>query len=298
MKLSEKIILAIRHSFDTALYFAVMAVKENFRNYISRAGRGSASHDKVAILGNGPSLAKELPTLLERKDEYDFMAVNFFAEDERFAVLKPSYYVLSDPMFFRQTAMQSRVDALYRLLAEHVTWPMTLYVQYYNPEKFDYRAALPNENIRIVPFHTTLYEGFRSVRHWLFRRGLGSANYGTVVQVGEYVALLLGYKRLELYGVDHTLLDGLVVDEENRLCRRDSHYYDTEPAEPTPIMKKVPAEPYSMAEYLAETAQLFRGHEILRDYADSLGAEIINCTEASMIDSYRRIQNSKFKIQN
>lgn len=288
MKLSEKIILALRHTFDTALYFAVMAVKEDFRNYVARAGRGSAMGEKVAILGNGPSLAKELPALVAKRDEYDFMAVNFFAEDEQFEELKPAYYILSDPMFFRATAMQQRVDALYRLLAERVSWPMTLYVQYYNPEKFDYRAALPNDNIRIVPFHTTLYEGFSSVRHWLFKRGLGSANYGTVVQVGEYVALLLGYRRLELYGVDHTLFDGLVVDEQNRLCRRDSHYYDTAPVEPKPIMKKVPAEPYTVAEYLAETAQLFRGHEILRDYAASLGVEIVNCTKCSLIDSYKR----------
>lgn len=288
MKLSEKIILALRHTFDTALYFAVMAVKEDFRNYVARAGRGSAMGEKVAILGNGPSLAKELSALVAKRDEYDFMAVNFFAEDEQFEELKPAYYILSDPMFFRATAMQQRVDALYRLLAERVSWPMTLYVQYYNPEKFDYRAALPNDNIRIVPFHTTLYEGFSSVRHWLFKRGLGSANYGTVVQVGEYVALLLGYRRLELYGVDHTLFDGLVVDEQNRLCRRDSHYYDTAPVEPKPIMKKVPAEPYTVAEYLAETAQLFRGHEILRDYAASLGAEIVNCTKCSLIDSYKR----------
>jgi hypothetical protein len=244
--------------------------------------------EKVAILGNGPSLAKELPALVAKRDEYDFMAVNFFAEDERFEKLKPACYILSDPMFFRATAMQQRVDALYRLLAERVSWPMTIYVQYYNPEKFDYRAALPNDNIRIVPFHTTIYEGFSSVRHWLFKRGLGSANYGTVVQVGEYVALLLGYRRLELYGVDHTLFDGLVVDEQNRLCRRDSHYYDTAPVEPKPIMKKVPAEPYTVAEYLAETAQLFRGHEILRDYAASLGAEIVNCTKCSLIDSYKR----------
>ena len=288
MKLSEKIILALRHTFDTALYFAVMAVKEDFRNYVGGAGRGTATGDKVAILGNGPSLAKELPGLMGRREEYDFMAVNFFAEDERFEELKPAYYLLSDPMFFRATAMQERVDNLYRLLAERVKWPMTLYVQYYNPEKFDYRAALPNDNIRIVPFHTTLYEGFTSLRHWLFNRGLGSANYGTVVQVGELVALQLGYRRLELYGVDHTLLDGLCVDEDNRLCRRDSHYYDAAPAAPTPVMRKVPAEPYTMAEYLAETAQLFRGHEILRDYADSLGAEIINCTAGSMIDAYKR----------
>ena len=288
MKVSEKIILALRHTFDTALYFAVMAVKENFRDYVGRAGRGAATHDRVAILGNGPSLSKELPSLLKQKHDYDLLAVNFFAEDERFAELKPAFYVLSDPMFFRHTAMQSRVDALYRLLAERVTWPMTLYVQYYNPEKFDYRTALPNENIRIVPFHTTLYEGFRSVRHWLFSHGLGSANYGTVVQVGEYIALHLGYRHIELYGVDHTLLDGLVVDDDNRLCRIDSHYYDAAPAEPKPVMRKVPAEPYTVAEYLAETAQLFRGHEILQEYASELGAHIINCTEHSMIDAYQR----------
>ncbi|MFR9251076.1 MAG: hypothetical protein ACLVK4_14785 [Alistipes shahii] len=61
---------------------------------------------------------------------------------------------------------------LYRVLDEKVTWPMNLYVQYYNPERFDYRAALPNPNIRIVRFHTQLYRGFRGVEFWLFRRGL------------------------------------------------------------------------------------------------------------------------------
>ena len=32
------------------------------------------------------------------------MAVNFFALDERFTLLRPAYYVLSDPMFFRESA--------------------------------------------------------------------------------------------------------------------------------------------------------------------------------------------------
>ena len=177
---------------------------------------------------------------------------------------------------------------LYRALDEKVTWPMNLYVQYYNPERFDYRAALPNPNIRIIRFHTQLYRGFRGVEFWLFRRGLGSANFGTVVQVCEYVALLLGYKTLELYGVDHTLLDGLCVDDENRLCRADGHYYDDAPAVPKPIFQKVPHRPYTMSVYLAEVAELFRGHEVLRDYARSLGARIINRTRGSMIDAYER----------
>lgn len=290
MTASEKILAFIRNSFDTALYFAVMAVKENFRNYVGRAGTVGAPKPSAVILGNGPSLAEDLPRLIERREHLtkDVMAVNFFALDERFEVVRPAYYVLSDPMFFRDSAYRDRVAELYRALDEKVTWPMNLYVQYYNPERFDYRAALPNPNIRIIRFHTQLYRGFRGVEFWLFRRGLGSANFGTVVQVCEYVALLLGYKTLELYGVDHTLLDGLCVDDENRLCRADGHYYDDAPAVPKPIFQKVPRRPYTMSVYLAEVAELFRGHEVLRDYARSLGARIINRTRGSMIDAYER----------
>lgn len=108
------------------------------------------------------------------------------------------------------------------------------------------------------------------------------------MQVGEYVALLLGYRRIELYGVDHTLLDGLCVDDANRLCRADRHYYDTLPPAPQPIYMKVPHVPYTMSVYLAEVAELFRGHEVLRDYAASLGARIVNRTRGSMIDAYER----------
>lgn len=192
-------------------------------------------------------------------------------------------------MFFRNTTERQRIEALYRAMNERVAWPMNLYVQYYNPERFDYRAALPNPNIRIVPFHTLMYRGFRRLEFRLYRHGLGSANFGTVVQVGEYIALLLGYKRIELYGVDHTLLEGLCVDDANRLCRADRHYYDGgEPADPRPMYQKVPRRPYTMAVYLAEVAELFRGHEVLRDYARSLGARIVNRTRGSMIDAYER----------
>ena len=290
MTVFEKTDRFLRNLYETAFYFAVMAVKENFRNYVGRAGTVGAPKPSVVILGNGPSLAEDLPRLIARGEHTakDVMAVNYFALDERFGTVRPAYYVLSDPMFFRDSECRDRVAALYRTLDSKVTWPMTLYVQFYNPEKFDYRAALPNPRIRIVRFHTQVYRGFGSVGFWLFRHGLGSANFGTVVQVGEYVALLLGYRRIELYGVDHTLLDGLCVDDANRLCRADRHYYDAGPRAPQPIYMKVPHVPYTMSVYLAEVAELFRGHEVLRDYAASLGARIVNRTRGSMIDAYER----------
>lgn len=290
MKGTEKAVEWLREAFYTVFYFAVTAWKEGFANEAGRAGTVGAPHEKLGVLGNGPALGRELPQLIGsgEHERMDFAAVNFFAEDERFEVLRPSYYVLSDPMFFRDSALRERVMAFYKVLDRKVAWPMHLYVQYYNPEQFDYRAVLPNPQIRIVRFHTQVFRGFPRLGRWLFRHGLGSANYGTVVQVGIYLGLLLGYKRIDLFGVDHTLLDGLCVDDNNRLCRIERHYYDDSEPEAKPILHKVPPHPYSMAEYLAEVAELFRGHEVLRDYAASVGARIVNRTRGSMIDAYER----------
>ena len=294
MRLSEKIIAALRNTFDTLLFFATMVAKEDFSNHVAKAGTTSSQpKSRLAILGNGPSLKEQLPVLIAQKawEEADMLAVNFFALSEEFSQLKPAYYVISDPMFFRAAGRSERVEALYKALAERVCWPMTLYVQYYNPEHFDYAVAIEhNPNIRIVRFHSTLFHGFRPVEFWCYRRGLGSGNFGTVVQNGEFIGILLGYKQIDLYGVDHTLLDGLMVDEQNRLCRIKSHYYDAEPTEAEPIYFNAtnPPRPYSMHLYLAETAELFRGHEVLRDWAQKEGVRIVNRTRHSLIDAYER----------
>ena len=294
MRLSEKLIRAVRDTFDTLLFFATMAVKEDFRNHVARAGaQNMNASGKILILGNGPSLGEQLPRLISEKasEQGDIMAVNFFSLSEDFTTLKPKYYVISDPQFFRKAGFNERIEAMYKALAEKVSWPMTLYVQYYNPEKFDYAAAVGhNPNIKIVKFHTTLFRGFRNVEFWCYRHGLGSGNFGTVVQNGEFIAMLLGYRTIELYGVDHTLLEGLTVNEKNQLCRIKSHYYDKtpQPAEPIYVNATTPPRPYTMASYLAETAELFRGHEVLAEYARTQGVRIINRTKDSMIDAYER----------
>ncbi|MBO7194546.1 MAG: hypothetical protein J6V27_00705 [Alistipes sp.] len=294
MRLSETIIKALREGFNTLLYFLIMAVKEDFRNYVGKAGAVNMNpSQKLAVLGNGPSLKNQLPRLIEQKEwEYaDMMAVNFFALSPEFTTIKPKYYILSDPMFFRSAGYIQRIDNLYKTLATKVSWPMILYVQHYNPEHFNYSAAIGNNpNIRIVPFHSTVFRGFRCVEFWCYRHGLGSGNWGTVIQNGILSAIQVGYKTIELYGVDHTLLDGLMVDERNRLCRIQSHYYDSTPAEAQPIFYNAtnPPRPYTMYEYLAETAELFRGHEVLRGFAAEQGVRIINRTAGSMIDAYER----------
>ena len=125
MRLSQKITGFLHNGVSTLWYFAVMAVKENFRNYVGRAGRTEgALSDELALLANGPSLADELPRLLAgARAGCDFLAVNYFAEHEAFERLRPAYYVLSDPQFFRASAQRDRVAALYRTLARSITIP-------------------------------------------------------------------------------------------------------------------------------------------------------------------------------
>jgi len=114
-----------------------------------------------------------------------------------------------------------RVRALYATLARKVAWPMNLYVQYYNPEGFDYRA--------------------------------------------------------EQRMVHAVKLDPLIPQQQSDVFADLHHRSEigASHAAPQPIYKKVPHVPYTMADYLAEVAELFRGHEVLRDYAAALGARIV-----------------------
>ena len=78
MRLTEKIIKAIRESFDTLLFFLTMAVKENFFDYVGKVGALNMNKSRrLAILGNGPSLKQQLPKLIEQKEweHADMMAV-------------------------------------------------------------------------------------------------------------------------------------------------------------------------------------------------------------------------------
>ena len=53
MRLSQKITGFLHNGVSTLWYFAVMAVKENFRNYVGRAGRTEgALSDELALLAN------------------------------------------------------------------------------------------------------------------------------------------------------------------------------------------------------------------------------------------------------
>ena len=229
MTVFEKTDRFLRNLYETAFYFAVMAVKENFRNYVGRAGTVGAPKPSVLILGNGPSLAEDLPRLIARGEHTakDVMAVNYFALDERFTTVRPAYYVLSgSDVFPRQRLPRPCGGTLPHACRKGdvadeplraVLQPRAVRLPCRAAQPQYPHRAVPHAGLPRVPGRGVLALPPRSGKRQFRDRGAG-------VRVCR--PALLGYKTLELYGVDHTALDGLSVDDENRLCRADRHYYD------------------------------------------------------------------------
>lgn len=261
--------------------------RESFHNYVKKEPR----EKPLYLLVNGPSLNSSLKHIIENK-EYetaDLMTVNFMVSDERFNILHPLYHTISDPMFYNFPGEEERVEAFFRDINCKVSWPLYLCVPYRFWRDKQWRKKFTNHNLAFIPFNTTT-PAYDSLGLMFFaKKGLLGADYGSVIHHGIYTGMLLGYKQIHLFGADHTFFDGLCVNSKNQVCRRTSHFYETDEEE-KPISHTYTGvrTPYTMSHFLNENARIFKGHDILRLVADHFNINIINRTPNSMIDSYER----------
>jgi len=267
--------------------------RENIVNYITKDSLTGNRTEELLVFANGPSLSDVLGEIKSGKfarNDSDIIMMNFTANSDDFYKLKPKYFCISDIMFYRMDKYrEDKVRLLFDNLNSRVDWPLNVYFPYrwYKDKKFLDRFHNPHLNP--VPFHTLEYQGFERFRFPLMIRNIGGSDFGTVLQNAINIGIILGYKKLYLYGADHTFFDGLMVDDNNQVCKITSHVYEEDGAA-EPIYQYYSGEklPYTMSFFLSEYARLFAGHEIMKKYADFAGAEIINMTKNSMINSYRR----------
>ena len=110
----------------------------------------------------------------------------------------------------------------------------------------------------------------------------------TVANFAIFVALNSGYKKIKLYGVDHTFLDSLCVNKDNQLCSKDMHFYQGDEVHLKPILRNDNGELFKISDYLNAIMLMFKSHDYLASYSKHIKVKILNCTQCSMIDSYER----------
>lgn len=244
---------------------------------------------KLAILANGPSLKDAIEKIENCKDfaDVDFSVMNYFATERLFKIIKPKYYSLADPMFFKKDSRYDNVMNLFKILNEEVDWPMTLYIpNSISYSKFLEYSKLCNQYITIVPIWHVFSNSTTTVKNYFFKKGLSSPHFITVALLSIYTGINNGYKHIDLYGADMTFFDSLHVNEKNQLCYKYSHFYDNKTEYRRVTFDD--AQPCKISYYIKGISRMFIGYDELADYAKYVGTTIINHSPISLLDCFPR----------
>ena len=248
---------------------------------------------KALIFGNGPSTKEVLEKYNDGKFDIpsDSFFVNYAPLDPTFFKIKPNHFFLSDFVFSRDTH-DYRVEMtrkMYDLLEKDVDWELSIYLGFtkreYCIELVNF-SKIRNPHIHFVFLNRKHCSGLSpSLRHKLYKKGLFMPEEGTVVNTAIYVALIEGYKEIELYGVEHSMFLNLRMNENHEICMLQKNFYDKE-EKLVPIKTDGDFERSYIHNYMEFIYVMFRSHYLLKQFADYMGAKIINCTRDSMIDVY------------
>ncbi len=285
MKQRLKVLIKSCHSFFSNLSKSIIWIiyvlrHENLTPYIKQKNQPK----KLLILANGPKLNECIKNGIPEIECSDIRVVNDFCRSELFFSVKPTSYVFADPFFFSDE-MNERHKQIWNAFSK-VNWNMTLFVPYLAFTKMT--KQILNPNIKICPYHPIPYEGWKSVRFLLYKKGLSMPRPQNVVIPSIFIGINEGYKQIDLYGVDHSWTKEIRVNNNNQVCLINSHFFDNKTPELKPWHKGIGEPVYKMHEILRDLAWMFDGYYKLREYADNIGCRIINKTPDSFIDAFER----------
>lgn len=246
------------------------------------SAKGSRKDKSIVVMGNGPSLRATIDNQADVLHRHDLLAVNFAANTPDFFSLSPQMYVLADPHFFAGASTDENVTRLWENL-RRVSWDMTLWIP--TRQRRNLPQNLP-DNITVKYFNLTPGDGASPFLHRLYDAGLAMPRPRNVLIPAIMVALREGYREIWLAGADHTWTRTLSVDEDNRVVSIQPHFYKDSGKE----LNRVATEYKNLHlhDVLGSMTIAFRSYFNVRNYAEKIGARIINATPGSFIDAFER----------
>ena len=247
----------------------------------------------IAILANGPSLKNEFDNILQRNNHFahsKLMMMNWSILEPLFFQTRPDFFVIADPAFwFPGNTIIDKIKVFNDKLAQ-VDWELIVIAPARMAKENHWEE---NPHLHFTYFNTNDFDGSPAIRHWVYKHGLSSPVVYNVTSLAIYSSLQMGFKHIRLYGLDHSFFSGLMVNQENILCKCDSHFYNAAKIAPFYKPDKT-SETFKMAEYIKRMWYTFHAHELLQDYSKSCKkGEIINCTKSSLVDCYTREETQK-----
>ncbi len=241
--------------------------------------------DELVILANGPSLNATVEAHADFLESRTLLAVNFCATSEMYTRLRPQLYLIADPLFW---LVEEKRTQLFGALAGRTTWPMHLFMPVRAAGAPQWREMLAaNKCITVHMYNTTPVEGFDSLARAIYRRGLGMPRPHNVLIPSIATALRMPFRKIYLAGADHSWLPEITVTDDNEVLMHQKHFYDSASSRAETV-KQENLSTARLHTILYHMHVAFKAYFTLRDYAASLGKEIINITPGSYIDAFPR----------
>lgn len=272
--LTKRVVKFLVDFCNTINSLRIIVINTDMRNHIEKL----ETAELLTILANGPSLKYDLDKIDYTKG--DFLVVNDFYKSPYYKIIKPKFHVLADPLYFRTDEdLQPFIDA--------VDWNMRLFVPFNSLKAVRSLRNMPNVHIEVIPYNMGSYNGFKYLKNWLYRHGLAMPIAQNVLVPSIFNGINMGYKEIRIYGADHSWTENIRVDNQNRVCLTDSHFYDMEEVHMSPWYK-CSGDQYLMHEILRDLAQMFDSYHCIKEYADSKHCRVLNYTKNSFIDAFER----------
>lgn len=243
------------------------------------------------VIGNGPSLKKDIYNIRTQLDSSDLYCVNYFALDDIFLQLQPRFYFLADPLFWRSDTnelMASDRDLLLNKL-QQVDWDMNIICPQAG-KKLVAESLASNKFIKVsgIP---NLGCNFHSEKLSLtsYKLRIATPVFGNVLILALWHAVKNRHQRILLYGADFSMFKELYIDQiTNELTSSPPHFYKNTPAQNNVASKYTNAPKKKLHTRLLQAYKGFKQMHLISLYAKLIGVSIVNKSSFSYLDMFER----------
>jgi hypothetical protein len=249
----------------------------------------------LVVIGNGPSLKNEFDVIQQfvnsGKKEHDFICMNAFAATKYYEEIKPDKYIIVDPLFFKDTTNIEFVNitrnSTIKSLIDKTNWSVSLYVPRYYLKSIFVQRLSSNKYINIIPINNTpLSGGLEFLKHFLFKLNLGNPFGRNVMSIAIFLGIQKKYKNILLFGADHSWFNNLKVLPNNFITLDDKHINEND--EDVIVLKDEDGKPKKLHVFIYQLYITFREYHVLNKYAKKNDIEILNMTNDSFIDAFKK----------
>ena len=250
---------------------------------------------RCSVLGNGPSLNDSLANHLDFLLETELIVVNGFALTDYFTRLRPANYIIADPnafAFHNATTGREDLHQILVALVGQVNWPMRLFIpDFAKGSYFIQKLEAGNPRIELVYYNPTIVRGFKNFRYWLYAANLGMPQAQTVIVTALFLMINRKFDQIFLFGADTSWHEQIRISDDNQLLIKQVHFYD-KPKDVAfmPVYSDTQrTQTFTMASQFLSLHKVFRGYEVLREYADFRKVRVLNASSKSYIDALERV---------